>query len=113
MLRHRREVAVSVQKDVAVLDAEGRDQHVDRSSDRDRSLAQGPVVHGAGERDIAPEQISEGKRIERSLRAVEFALATEALQHLGENQIAGKDLLPEDSVQEIGRRGLDGPRLGG
>jgi hypothetical protein len=44
---------------------------------------------------------------------VEFALATEALQHLGENQIAGKDLLPEDSVQEIGRRGLDGPRLGG
>jgi hypothetical protein len=102
MLAHRLEVPIGVQEDVAVLNAEGRDDHVDRSADRDRSLAQGPVVHRAGERNLAPEQISQGQRVERMLRALEISLATEALQDLDLDQIPDKDLLlSKEPVQEI------------
>jgi hypothetical protein len=44
MLAHRFEVAIVVQKDVAVAEAEGRDDHVDRLAHCDAPLPQQPIV---------------------------------------------------------------------
>ena len=60
MLTHRLEISVGVQEDMPVVEAERPDDHIDCCAHRDGSLAQGSVVHSAGKRDRAPEQIREG-----------------------------------------------------
>ena len=81
-----------MQEEVAAADAEGRDHHVDRLADRDPALPQQPIVLRARQRQLAAEHVGIGQPIERAARPHEVAVVTEALQHLGDDQVARQQL---------------------
>lgn len=110
VLDERLEIPVAEQQGVAALQAAGGDQGVDGLAGRDAEGAQGPIVPRGLQRDVAAADLDQGEGAERRQSAVEVALACEALQHFGQDQVAdGQGLDAQQAVQALDLRGRDAP----
>src|SRR6266581_476151 len=94
------EVPVAVKKRQAALDAARGDHRVDRLAHGDPERSQHSKVPGGLNRNFLPRQVHDQQRRQQLPGLVEVAVSDEALQHLGQDQVAGrKRLAAEQRVQ--------------
>ena len=82
------EISIAVEKGEAVFDAERRDHRVDGLPHGDPQRSEKPKIDRGLEGQIFSAQVHDLERGEKPPRRVESAVCREALQNLGEDQIA-------------------------
>ncbi|SBT04596.1 hypothetical protein ACCAA_1650001 [Candidatus Accumulibacter aalborgensis] len=102
MCHERIEIPVAVQQGVATVDASRRDDRVNRLADRNAQRPQRTVILRRLNGDIQPTEINDHQGSEQPLRLVEVTVAAEALQHLGQDEVAqGQRLVSQQAVEFV------------
>jgi len=102
----RFEVAVAEQQLVGILQAKGSDEDVDRLSNRDTARAKQPVVVRRPNCSSGSHHGLHWEGRHRLAGRSMVGVATEALQHLGQDQITHKDRLGAEELVKTARRGI-------
>ncbi|QTQ34039.1 Uncharacterized protein pbN1_40560 [Aromatoleum bremense] len=100
MLDKRLKVPVAVQQIQPAFYASGRNHGINRFSHRYSQSSQRTKVPGCLNGNFLPSQVNHDQRSHECSGFIEVALAREALQHLGQNQVpCGNGFYPKQRVQ--------------
>jgi hypothetical protein len=102
VLDERIEIFVAVEKCQSLLDAAGRDQRVDGSSNSNAARSQNSEVLGRLNGNVSPDETNDRQRCQQLLALIEILDAAKTLKDFGQNQISGRDrLVTEEGVQSV------------
>lgn len=97
---HWVEVPIVVQQGVALVDAESADDQVHGLAHGNPAGAQGPVIRCRPRGAIGVQQGHDFEAAERALDPGSLGIATQALQHLQQDQVTDQDQFPADDLPQ-------------
>ena len=98
------EVAIAVQQRIAVFDAAGRDDRVDRLSNGDAASSQDSKVARRFFADGLAAERDGFERVEKGFRLAKVGIVLEPLQHFGDDEVADQKRLGAVSRRRVSAR---------